>query len=272
MVGNATTYQRDGRADRLLGLLESGPARITRANGALAGPGRGARFPADVVGTLISDDLAVRRLAAGRPRLEITAAGRARLARLRADPERAFLAQHADLREVTRGDGPVLVNEAESPLAWLHRRKGPDGEPLISAVQFAAGERLRADLERAQIMPRVTANWSASVASGRRCADPGLATEAMVEARQRVDRALIAIGPEFSGLLIDVCGFLKRLPEVERERQWPARSAKLVLEMGLSRLARHYGLAAEAKGPERSGGLRFWGADGYRPDIDGAAA
>ena len=36
------------------------------------------------------------------------------------------------------------MDEAESPLAWLARRKGRDGRALIEPVQLLAGERLRA--------------------------------------------------------------------------------------------------------------------------------
>ncbi len=67
----------------------------------------------------------------------------------------------------------VTVDEAESPLAWLARRKGRDGRALIEPVQLLAGERLRAEFTRAQLMPRITSNWSASVADGPRGATPG---------------------------------------------------------------------------------------------------
>jgi hypothetical protein len=131
---------------------------------------------------------------------------------------------------------------------------------LIEPVQLLAGERLRAEFTRAHLMPRITSNWSAAVADGPRGASPAAFTEAVTGARQRVRRALDAVGPEFSGLLVDVCCFLKRLEEVERERSWPPRSAKVVLQLGLDRLARHYGLLGEARGRGGSG-VRTWLAD-----------
>ena len=165
------------------------------------------------------------------------------------DPQRAG---HLDLAEATvESDGgaiAVTIDVAESPLAWLARRKGRDGHTMIDPMQLQAGERLRADFTRAQLMPRITANWSAAVADGRRGASPGHFTETMVAARLRVRHALDAVGPEFSGLLLDVCCFLKGMAQIESERGWPSRSAKVVLQLGLDRLARHYGLSRAARG------------------------
>jgi hypothetical protein len=188
-------------------------------------------------------------------RLVPTAAGRAlarraALAQAGVDP---FLGQHLALstrRLETPHGGTVVVDGGESPLAWLARRAGRDGRPMISAVQLLAGERLRADFTRGQMMPRTTSNWSAPITGG--AAGGPHPTEAMVAARQRVSAALAAVGPEFSGLLIDVCCFLKGLSDVERERVWPPRSAKVVLQLGLDRLARHYGIGAEARGRSRA--------------------
>jgi hypothetical protein len=157
------------------------------------------------------------------------------------------------------GPATVTVDEAESPLVWLARRKGRSGRALIEPMQLQAGERLRAEFTRAHLMPRITSNWSASVADGRRTAGPVTFTETVIAARQRVRHALDAVGPEFSGLLLDVCCFLKSLADVERERRWPPRSAKVVLQLGLDRLARHYGLSAVARG--RAKGVRTWLAD-----------
>lgn len=152
----------------------------------------------------------------------------------------------------------VTINEAESPLIWLARRKGRDGRPLIEPTQFQAGERLRAEFTRANLMPKTTSNWSSPIgASGRERA--GAFVETMIASRQRVRIALAAVGPEFAGLLLDVCCFLKGLDEIERSRGWPSRSGKVILQIGLSRLARHYGLETETRGYSHAA-IRAWSA------------
>ena len=170
-------------------------------------------------------------------------------ARAGVDPLRAHHLTLAEAEIVTpEGHVAVTMDTGESPLAWLASRKGRDGRAMIEPMQLLAGERLRADFTRAQLMPRVTSNWSAAVADGRRGAGPGHFTDMTIAARQRVRQALAAAGPEFSGLLIDVCCFLKSLAQIESERGWPARSAKVVLQLGLDRMARHYGLTRVARG------------------------
>ena len=85
-------------------------------------------------------------------------------------------------------------------------------------------------------------------------------TDVIVASRQRVRQAIEGVGPEFSGVLLDVCCFLHGLEDVERERGWPARSAKVVLQLALDRLARHYGIAKELRGAS-STRIRTWFAD-----------
>jgi Domain of unknown function (DUF6456) len=176
-----------------------------------------------------------------------------------------FRARHLALAErqieSEFGRATVTVDDGESPLAWLARRRGRDGRALIEPHQLQAGERLRSDFTLAHLMPRTTASWSSPISSGRRGGERAAsATDTMVAARQRVHGALDSVGPEFAGLLVDICCFLKGLADIERERAWPARSGKVVLQLALDRLARHYGYAAQARGPRRAH-VRTWLAD-----------
>jgi len=177
-------------------------------------------------------------------------------------------------RQIATEHGPaqVMVDEAECPLAWLARRRGRNGRALIEPHQFQAGEQVRADFTRAHMMPRTTSNWASPISSSRRGADGERAanfTATMIAARQRVHQALDAAGPEFGGLLLDVCCFLKGLEDIERDRAWPARSAKVVLQLALDRLARHYGYAAQARGPAHAA-IRTWLAEGEAFVVDGS--
>lgn len=147
-----------------------------------------------------------------------------------------------------------LVDAAESPIAWLARRRGREGAAFLDTAQFQAGERLRRDLELARILPKVTQSWEQPTGGAGK---PGEATDVSIAAGQRARRALDVVGGEMAGLLLDVCGFLKGLGTVEAERGWPKRSGKIVLRMALDRLAAHYGLAVEARGPARAP-LRAW--------------
>ncbi len=174
----------------------------------------------------------------------------------------AFRAQHLDLstRDLMTENGvvQVLVNDSESPLAWLARRKGRDGRAMIGPDQFIAGERLRADFTRGHLTPRVTSSWT-GIGRTQGSGGSGEMTDLIVASRQRVRMALEVCGPEFSGLLLDVCCFLRGLEDVERERGWPSRSAKVVLQLALDRLARHYGLRSDACGAGAS--IRTWLAE-----------
>ncbi|RCS23541.1 hypothetical protein DUT91_13455 [Phyllobacterium salinisoli] len=173
---------------------------------------------------------------------------------------------------VVEADGEqrlVLVNHAESPLGQLQRRKAADGKPFLTADEFAAGERLRSDFTRGNLMPRMGANWETGVAGRNRSSANGTAelTDAAMASRFRVEKALDAVGPELSGVLIDICCFLKGLETVERERRWPARSAKLLLKAALGALDRHYRAQGGRSKPGRQGIVQ-WGAADYRPSIE----
>ena len=167
---------------------------------------------------------------------------------------------------------PAIVNNAESPLAWLASRKDKSGAPLLSAYQFEAGERLRADYHFAGLTAKVTASWNpaAGRSGGGGSNDAAALADNVLAARQRVVRAIAAVGPELAGVLVDVCCHLKGLEEAEKTEGWPQRSGKVILQIALTRLARHYGLVSDGQlnaGLKRR--LRHWGTEDYRPTLNG---
>ena len=155
-------------------------------------------------------------------------------------------------------------NAAESPLSWLRTRRDKAGRPLISDVQFLAGERLRMDFERAMLARRITTSWEAA---GTGPCGGGVAAElsdGAIAARQRYMKALDAAGPELASMLAQVCCLSAGIEQAERLLNLPQRSGKAVLGLGLTALARHYGLL---RAERQRDGLRHWGLDDYRPDI-----
>jgi Domain of unknown function (DUF6456) len=223
------------------------------------------RFSLAAAETLGRHDLANwQKGGTGQKTLCLTDAGRAHLLRASApDSDAAFFRQHRETANVNvetdTGTKRVRVDLDESPLDWLRRRKGRSGEPMIDEASYQAGERLRMDIMLAGLLPGVTARWDGMPKSGGGVS-PTDATDRMVAARQRIRNAFDAIGADFSDLLMDLCGFLKGLELIERERQWPPRSAKIVIRMALARLAEHYGIETEARGPAASRGIRTWQA------------
>lgn len=192
---------------------------------------------------------------------------RAYLKRRLCEAETSFADQHRDMAEVVVITGGVrervLANRLESPLSGLGRLKEKTGEAYLPENAIAAGERLHADFTRGGLQPRMTMSWEPRIAS-RQKGEAGTAHElgdTALAARLRVARAIEAIGPELSGVALDVCCFMKGLETVERERQWPVRSAKLLLRAALMALARHY--APPAAAARRS---YMWGVEGYWPE------
>jgi Domain of unknown function (DUF6456) len=233
-----------------------------RKSGVSVGAGRFSRAAAEALGR---QDLACwQQAGTGQKTLSLTDAGRAHLRRAEAtEQDASFFRQHRETAEIAieTGEGikRVRVDMDESPLDWLRRRKGRDGQPLIDEASYQAGERLRTDIMLAGLLPSVTARWDASHRSGGP-ASPSDATDRMIAARQRIRHAFDAIGADFSDLLMDLCGFLKGLELIERERHWPPRSGKVVVRLALARLAEHYGIEAAAQGPAASRGIRTWKA------------
>ena len=132
----------------------------------------------------------------------------------------------------------VAVNLSESPLGWLHARGH------LSDRQFDAGEKLRADWERAHLAPRITMRWDAApVAGGKRRTPAALnETEAQLAAKQRFTSAIDHLGSDLSDIAWRIICGGEGTPVAEKNLGWPARSGKLVLKIALDRLADFYRL------------------------------
>ena len=201
------------------------------------------------------------------PRLQLTEAGRAAVSRLEGGE---FAAQHRRVEPslaTADGNRPApMINLDESPLGSMSRLRGANGARWFSEREIAAAERLRIDFEAAMMQPRMTASWDPAhtvTKNAFRHDGQSLSGKAL-RARDRLNSAVGAVGPELAGAMIDVCCFLKGLERVERERGWPRRSAKLMLKTALGMLDRHY--ASEAGAPPRASGcIRHWGSEDFRP-------
>jgi hypothetical protein len=213
----------------------------------------GGRYPKGVAEDLVALDLAAWNEGG---HLVVTRPGLARLRRMAGGEIDPFRAQHLEPARGRR-NGEPLRDAAESPLAWMARRRDRDGRPMIDPVEFEAGERLRRDITQALMLPRMGMDWGTERVDGGGAGDPASASDTAVAARQRVRAALAAVGSDLSSLLLDLCGFLKGLETIEAERRWPARSAKVAARIALGQLAAHYGLERQATGPEAAR-MRLW--------------
>lgn len=165
---------------------------------------------------------------------------------------------------------PVL-DSGESPLLRLAFLKNADGTAVIDVDQLRAGERLRVDYERAHLGARVTMSYEAQGASGGRQAQISdnhieKLTEVSLAARELLHRALDAVGPELSGILLHVCCMAGGLEQAEMRLNLPRRAGKAVLQLALTRLARHYGFKTALR-HGGAGKIGHWAARDFRPGI-----
>lgn len=160
----------------------------------------------------------------------------------RRDRQRLLHERAIDCDEAPRSNGrkrparSVTVNGAESPLGWLLARGH------VSRRQFDAGERLRADWERAQLAPNVTMRWNAAPVGRQRGgagAEPDL-NGAQIDARKRFAMAVEAAGPGLDSILWRVVCAGEGMRDAESALGWPARAGKLVLTLALDRVADFY--------------------------------
>ncbi|WEK02818.1 MAG: DUF6456 domain-containing protein [Candidatus Devosia phytovorans] len=151
-----------------------------------------------------------------------------------------------------------MSRDEDTGLLRLAMARG--GEPAFLAPhQLEAAQRLERLIRRAQVMQRVTMSYSpASVGTRNRSANGvETASDSAAAARQKLNQLAGRLPPDCWGVLLDVCGLGKGMQQIEVERRWPRRSAKLVLRIGLDQLADLFGLSPAAEGVQQ-GRARHW--------------
>lgn len=217
-------------------LLSSGVA-VNQGGRYVAGE---ATLDEKVVQGLISDGVLIGDEASCRP-----LAGTAQWVKRQMLDEDAYSAQHRE--EAVAAEG-VRHNLAESPLTRLSAPT--DGASFIKPHQREAGERFRRLVQRTQLQARVTMNYAQVPSTGSHATGPADISDMAADARRELARLHRLLPRECADVVLDVCGFDKGLQQIEVERGWPRRSAKLVLRIGLDCLAALYGLQESAAGSQ----------------------
>lgn len=93
-------------------------------------------------------------------------------------------------------------------------------------------------------------SYSAAHTASRGAGHAGEIGDMAADARKALAGLYRQLPRDCAEVVLDVCGFSKGLQQIETERGWPRRSAKLVLRIGLDRLAEVYGIGEVAVGAE----------------------
>lgn len=142
-----------------------------------------------------------------------------------------------------------MVEQRGDPAPEAVLRLGGGESRFLAPHHVEAARRLAQLFERARMRQRVTMSYDPTRLGGgeRQTRQGELADSAMV-ARRLLSGLAAWVPRDCWDLLIDICGFDKGLQQIEAERGWPRRSAKLVLRIGLDHLASIMGLSEKAGG------------------------
>ncbi len=138
----------------------------------------------------------------------------------------------------------------EAPESVLRLATVAKGECYLAPHHVEVARRLARLIARACLIQRTTMSYDPTRigACGGRPVQGDLADSA-IEARRQLGKMVRQVPRDCWAVLIDTCGFDKGLQQIEQERGWPRRSAKLVLRIGLEQLAALTGLTETAEGP-----------------------
>ena len=228
-------------ADRARALMARPGAWLEAADGGYAlrlGPDRRSRM------VLIVDEVAFAALVADPGQAVRPGGGWRRRLQPSAAPDLAALPGRIEgQRTVMDAEGRATIRRAnlgESPIAWLARRRDAQGRPFLSAIQAAAGERLRLEAEAALAGPSLTMRWDALPRSGAGTSARVEPTDRALSAARRVQAALTSVDPHLRAMLERICVRGSSLRLAEDGLGLRRREGKALLRDGLDALARHY--------------------------------
>lgn len=140
----------------------------------------------------------------------------------------------------------VRYGVQETPLQILSRLTDRDGAPFLTRELVRAGTRLREDYELAQIGEHV--EIGAAQFRDEPPSRGNYGRKMSQDAFQRVNAAMVKLGPGLSDIAIRCCCHLEGLEAAEKELGWSARSGKVVLRIALEHLQAFYDEQSESFG------------------------
>ena len=143
------------------------------------------------------------------------------------------------------------------PEAVLRLGSGGRDHDFLSPHHLEAAGRLMRLFDRASLRQRVTMSYDPGRVGRNGPPMQGDLADSAADARKRLAILARRLPADCWGVLTDVCLYDRGLQEIEQTRNWPRRSAKLVLRIGLEQAATALGLGEEAIGPDR-GATRNW--------------
>ena len=152
------------------------------------------------------------------------------------------------------GQEPTTTNSAVASANDVIKRlsRSTSGEkPFLAPHHVLAAAKVSNVIARAQLRTHVTQDLSALALPKA----PGGAggghdvSDMAIDHRRKLSSLLDQLPSDCRRILLDVCGFEKRLQLIEFEMGWPQRSAKVVLRMALEMVAAHWGIDEVAVGP-----------------------
>lgn len=148
-----------------------------------------------------------------------------------------------------------MSGELPDPIARL--AKGGGSQPFLLDHHLEAGRRLAALFWRARLNQRVTMSYDPTRVGNKGGSAPqGDMALSVAEARAQLNRLALSLPQDCWSVLSDVCGYQLGLQDIETQRQWPRRGAKLVLRIALEQLAQRWGLSVDAVGAGQ--GVSSW--------------